>query len=213
MSDFINTIDILGDEAVIDSIINRTITEFKDDRMSFVGEYAFSECLLTLIDIPNATYIAQRAFLNCYELASVSIPNVNVIYDNAFKGCEALTSIVLPSVYNILTGAFEDCTSLTTVDIHTVCSIKTKNFYNCESLNTLIIRGTSGVPEMPYADCLGNTPIANNRGYIYVPRALVDSYKAANNWSVYAGTNQIVALEDYTLDGTVMGEWQSKKLR
>ena len=30
MAEFINTIDVLGDDAVIDSIINRTIAEFKE---------------------------------------------------------------------------------------------------------------------------------------------------------------------------------------
>ena len=40
-----------------------------------------------------------------------------------------------------------------------------------------------------------NTPIKSGAGYIYVPAALVDSYKAATNWSVYA--DQIRAIEDY----------------
>ena len=39
------------------------------------------------------------------------------------------------------------------------------------------------------------SPIASGTGYIYVPAALVDSYKAASNWSTYA--NQIRAIEDY----------------
>ena len=41
MSEFINTIDVLGDDAVIDSIIDRTITEFKDNTLTTIGQYAF----------------------------------------------------------------------------------------------------------------------------------------------------------------------------
>ena len=33
MAEFINTIDVVGDEALADSIIERTITEFKDDHV------------------------------------------------------------------------------------------------------------------------------------------------------------------------------------
>ena len=43
-----------------------------------------------------------------------------------------------------------------------------------------------------------NTPMTGHNGktgYIYVPRALVNSYKAATNWSTFA--SQIRAIEDY----------------
>ena len=41
--------------------------------------------------------------------------------------------------------------------------------------------------------------------------ALVDSYKAATNWSTYA--DQIRALEDYTVDGTTTGALDETKVR
>lgn len=47
-------------------------------------------------------------------------------------------------------------------------------------------------------------------GYIYVPRALVDTYKAATNWSTIA--DQFRALEDYTVDGTITGELDESKI-
>jgi hypothetical protein len=40
-----------------------------------------------------------------------------------------------------------------------------------------------------------SSAIASGTGYVYVPRALVDTYKAATNWSAYA--SQIRAIEDY----------------
>ena len=42
---------------------------------------------------------------------------------------------------------------------------------------------------------LYNTPIAKGTGYIYVPDALVNDYKKATNWSVFA--NQIKPLSEY----------------
>ena len=55
-----------------------------------------------------------------------------------------------------------------------------------------------------------STPITFGTGYIYAPRALVDSYKAATNWSTYA--DQICALEDYTVDGTTTGALDETKI-
>jgi hypothetical protein len=37
--------------------------------------------------------------------------------------------------------------------------------------------------------------VANGTGYIYVPAALIEDYKAATNWSLYA--DQFRAIEDY----------------
>ena len=44
-------------------------------------------------------------------------------------------------------------------------------------------------------DGLYYTKIHSGQGYVYVPAALVDSYKAAANWQNYA--DQIRAIEDY----------------
>ena len=49
-----------------------------------------------------------------------------------------------------------------------------------------------------------NCPIGQGTGYIYVPSALVNTYKSANYWSTYA--NQIRAIEDYSNDGTADGD-------
>lgn len=63
MSEFVNTIDLLGDDVVIDSIIDRSITEFKDDVITVVGTRAFNNCknLLSVI-MPNVTNLAQECF-------------------------------------------------------------------------------------------------------------------------------------------------------
>jgi hypothetical protein len=54
------------------------------------------------------------------------------------------------------------------------------------------------------------TRIEKGTGYIYVPADLVDSYKAATNWSTFAA--QFRALEDYTVDGTITGELDITKI-
>ena len=46
--------------------------------------------------------------------------------------------------------------------------------------------------------------------YIYVPSALIDSYKAATNWTTFS--TQFRALENYTLDGTINGLLDPSKI-
>lgn len=72
MSDFVNTIDLLGDEAVTKSLIEKTITEFNDDVLTSVGMYAFYSCTnLTSINLPLVTSVGTYAFAICTNLACV----------------------------------------------------------------------------------------------------------------------------------------------
>ena len=51
-------------------------------------------------------------------------------------------------------------------------------------------------------------------GYVYVPRALIASYQTATNWATLYTTHPNVfrALEDYTVDGTITGEFDESKI-
>ena len=77
-------------------------------------------------------------------------------------------------------------------------------FSGCNALETLVIRKTNAVLNGRSTMFTSSSPIAQGTGYIYVPSALVNSYKAANYWSTYA--SQIRAIEDYSSDGTVNGD-------
>jgi hypothetical protein len=66
---------------------------------------------------------------------------------------------------------------------------------NCGKLKAVVIRKSDKVATLVVTNALSNTPVASGTGYVYVPRALVDAYKSATNWSTYAA--QIRAIEDY----------------
>ena len=227
MPEFVNTMDVLGEGAVIDSIFKRTITELKDNRITKVGQYAFYKCTaLEEVDLPNATKIIANAFEGCTALSSANFPKLTQTEGNAFKGCTALTEIDLPEAVNIggasfngcknLTSvnlpkadtvqdsAFLDCKALTYIDLPCLSALRTGVFQGCTLLKALVLRRTSGVVTMANANALNYTAIANGEGYVYVPTALYDSYLTADKWSTYA--NQFRKLEEWTVDGTVTGE-------
>ena len=165
MSDFVNTVDIYGDNALTDMIITRSITEYNDNAINKIGDHAFYGCAgLTSVRIPAATLIDRYAFVNCSKLPIIDLHSATKIDNYAFSYCSALKACVVrtPTMCNISGIAFQ---------------------------GSLIESGS---------------------GYIYVPRVLVDSYKEASGLQYYV--NQIRALEDYTVDGTITGALDESKI-
>ena len=86
--------------------------------MTRIGTNAFRECLaLTNVMIPNTVMsVGEYAFNNCI-LRSITIPDsVTSIENNAFDGCSSLTSVTIGNgVTSIGYMAFSSCYSLTDV--------------------------------------------------------------------------------------------------
>ena len=191
---FVNTIDELGDDIVFGSIVDGTITDFKDDALNSVASYTFRSCdKLSSIVLPSATSIGGNAFQHCSSLTSVNLPSATSIGKSAFTGCYNLASVDLPKATSIENAVFSGCTKLASVNFPVVISIGSSAFYQC-SLTTLILRSET-MCALANTNAFSSTPIASGTGYIYVPEALVEEYKVATNWSTYA--NQFRAIEDY----------------
>ena len=157
----------------------------------------------------NATSIRDYAFYYNHNLIKADFPLVTSVGESAFSGCSKLTTVDFPAVTSIHNYAFNGCSTLTTVDFPLVTSIGSYVLQSCSQLTTVILRNTTMVT-LGSVNSFTATPIASGTGYIYVPRALVDSYKSATNWSTYA--SQFRALEDYTVDGTITGELDESKI-
>lgn len=79
MAEFINTADIIGDDEMCDQIIMRTVTEYKENRISNIGGYAFHSCTaLTVVDVPNVTSIAAESMNGCSALTALILRGATV---------------------------------------------------------------------------------------------------------------------------------------
>lgn len=205
----------------IDALINRSITEVSSN-VTLVGENSFANCLsLASADFPLATKVSHNAFTDCGSLQSINIPLVQNIGQQTFSGCQSLTSACLPCVTFINSSAFYKCYLLETVDIGSTAYISGYAFRMCYSLKAFIMRSTEkndlGATSA-FLDCvhiLGTAdetynPDGLKDGYFYVPRSLIDSYKADGKWQEYE--SQFRALEDYTVDGTTTGALDESKI-
>jgi hypothetical protein len=106
-----------------------------------------------------------------------------------------LTRCVFPAATRLDTEAFSQCIKLQYIDLPVATDIGMTAFYNDEDLDALILRNTEAVCGLYNTGVFYNTGISKGTGHIYVPRTMVDSYKAATNWSNFS--SQIRAIEDY----------------
>lgn len=176
------------DETIKDLVIPSSITS--------VGKAAFSSANIeTVVFNPSGRAISLSYFM--------------------FLSCPYLKTAVFGiGVGRIETSSFSNCPALHTVRFKgsLASGIYNRAFELCASLKALIIenREASMPPPLMDVDVFLSTPISSGTGYIYVPRALVDSYKVEKNWSTYA--SQFRALEDYTVDGTITGDLDESKI-
>ncbi len=114
------------------------------DGIVYVGKVAYrhkgnmeENAALELRD--GTTAIADTAFYNCSNLASISIPNsVKAIGKQAFSGCSSLTSITVPGVSVIKENTFENCSSLNEVNLQDgTKAIDNGAFSGCSSLTNI----------------------------------------------------------------------------
>lgn len=143
-------------------------------------------------------------------IATLNNDSLTKIGSSGMRHCTYLTDVVLPNVTELGQYAFYQCSALKRVDLPKVMSIANYGFGSCAALEALILRNTAGVCTLSVTTAFNGSAIDGGTGYIYVPAALVDDYKAATNWSTYV--NQFRALEDYTVDGTVTGALDEAKI-
>ena len=167
-------------------LLEKTISgEYENDRVTSVGDYAFYTCKqVASLNFSKVTSIGENGFCSCENAETANFPVLKSIGKYAFSGMYKMTCFDFPALESIPAYAFDNCWRLTGVILrrNAVCTLQNVSAFNaCHHFNgqTHTAFNPSGLKD----------------GYIYVPRSLVDSYKAATNWSNYA--SQIRAIEDY----------------
>ena len=154
-------------------------------------ETALIERTLTSYSNPDITKIGAYAFYRYERLKSISVPRAEQIETYGLNQA-GIETADLSACKTLQYGAMQ-LTSCTKIDMMGGGSIAGAAISDSK-LYTLIIRAEK-ITYLQVRDAFANTPIASDTGYIYVPKSLVEQYKAATNWVVYAA--QIRAIEDY----------------
>ena len=183
--------------------LRRSLIEVYSDE-SLLATYALARCQdLEVLDLPFATSIGENACYYCLKLNSINIPFVSNVASYAFAECRGLTNANLPMVSLVNQSAFYRCSNLQKVDIGRECTIIGDSaFRSCTSLVTVIIRNYDNVCTITSSSFM-DSPIINTSSsvyasaYVYVPRDMIDLYKASALWKPIVDIDKLRAIEDY----------------
>ena len=153
-------------------------------RVATTGRSVFSGCTaLTVVKIPAAVSIGANTFYKCTSLQSITIPDsTTAIGNSVFSGCVKLANVTVgKKVATIGDHAFNNCKILYVLTVpSSVTAIGKKAFANCTKL---IVTIQQTKPANITSVGAGAFEDVKN---IKVPRAVLDAYKKASAWSIYA---------------------------
>ena len=217
------------------NLINRTITSFSNDSVTNIGQGAFNYCTqLASIDCPNVTRVERSAFTSCNALTTINLPRaVNCL--STFADNTALTTVNLASVTGLSSDMFNGCTNLTNVTLTSCRSISARAFYNCTNLSYLDLPAVTsigtgafhnlGANAKPLHVMLRSTTVCTYSGqpgsgnlggdpqrFLYVPAAIKSQYSLLESGGWTTAFEEVRALEDYTVDGTITGALDPNKI-
>lgn len=182
-----------GVKALSDSVLERTLTELTNSRITSLGANALRQCAsLTSVTLDHIQTTGTSALYSCTALQRFMAPALKSIGSAAFQGDIALVELYTPSVETIANRGLMGCASLARLELPNLEDIATEAFANCTKLTALILDKPCALAN---ANAFTGTPIANGTGYIYVPRVYLDLFKSGTNWSTFAA--QIRAKENY----------------
>lgn len=180
-----------------------------------LGNMAFAGCRkLTTAHISNGiTSIQSRAFAGCYALTGIDIPNsVRYIGERAFEGCDfrgaASYDIDYPHLGIMQEGVYEDYGSMTSITIGN--SVDTIDIYAFVGHPLQSVTVMAPVPPVLKAGtAVSNPTVFDSNNFanttLYVPSVMVDKYKAAHEWELFANVEgiQVMGNGDSNGDGNV----------
>lgn len=206
-----------------------SLTNLSFPALTATDQFAFQNCVgLQSIEFPSAvTDFANALFAGCTSLKTVTAPGLTRLNASCFERCTSLEINSFPDVTYVGSYVFRDvpvdvvslpaCTSIgmylaygtgpTGFDFTEKLTISTNAFNGSGNMVHLVLRSNELCP-LSDVNAFTGTPISIGCGYIYVPADLVDTYKAATNWSTYA--DQIVSLSEYpkTSTGSITDTWE-----
>lgn len=152
--------------------------------------------------VVNDETIAAAAYTDNTTATALIAPNLVTIEANSIGFKSTLKTLIAPNL-TTLPNVFANG-GIEFADIDGGASLGSNVFTSSYLFNTLILRSDTLVA-LASAACFSNTPFrgySSRRGCLIVPRALVESYKTAENWAaIYnAGYMDILAIEDCGLN-------------
>lgn len=190
-----------GGEDLLAMRISNTLTEYENNEIGTINDYSFHSCeSLKSIKSTSVTLIRNNAFCLARGLETAYFPNLTDLCVGAFRQCYNLKEVVFRKLncFRLDAETFGDCSKLEKVDLGKVTNISGYGvFKNCGALTALILRQSDVIVNLTVNTAFLNSSIANGTGLIYVPNSLLEQYKTATNWSVFAEQFRAIEGSEY----------------
>lgn len=148
-------------------------------------------------------YLEAYIFFSCKKLNKIDLTELLEVGMSSLGTCQSFGDVVLPKIQKIGQSAFSTATTninRTKIDIGADCvSIAAEAFKDSANVTAVIVRATTP-PTLSNVNAFNFIPTtAGDHGkYIYVPKASLETYWNATNWSAFVGSGLTYrAIEDY----------------
>lgn len=144
-----------GGDDVLHALLTRTLTEFSDDTITEIGEYAFYNWTsLKSLELPNATVLKNSA-LRGTGLSRISFPKVSTAQNWCFAECRKLVDVNLPELSTTSgRGLFQYCDSLEKVKLPKLIATSSHEmFLSCFSLKSVYLPSVKNIYEWTFEKC------------------------------------------------------------
>lgn len=159
----------------IDQYLTGTATEIINHRINKLRTYAIFGSSVTKVDVPNIEKISGYGIMST-SITELHLPNTKIVENNGIYQNLYCTKMRFDNATHFGSGAIRGSARLTTLIMtnpNKVCAVTSSNvFAECYHLN--------GTVHATY------NPDGLKDGLIYVPDHLVEDYKVATNWAVFA---------------------------
>jgi hypothetical protein len=190
-------------------LVERTLSgDYTNDRVTKLGGYAFGDLKLGRLLLPNVVGQIAGGGLASLTADEVELASATVA---GYWMCEGSTIgiLKLPSVMSV---EYNQCFHASSIERVVLNSMETMNYSlgGKNGVKTFDFHKLTSLPDVPAKDswvklstliirtptvCALQSAPESTTAKLYVPAALVDSYKVATNWSNMA--DRIFAIEDY----------------
>lgn len=205
------------------------LTTLSFPELTATGQYAFQNCTgLVSISFPSGvTSLQSYLFSGCTGLKTVSGTGLTRLEQYCFSGCTSLETNSFSGITYVGNYAFQNCSKVGVVafpactsigaylgqgngptgfDFSAQLTIPANAFNGSANMQHLVLRSSTLCP-LQNVSAFTGTPLGIGLGYIYVPSELVDTYKAASNWSTFASQIQPISAYPKAASGTISDTW------
>lgn len=204
-------------------LVERTLSgDYVNDRITTIGPRAFqnNNGQIDTVSFPNVESFKtfgeggqERSYAFAYmrgtTIETLSLPKITNLPSRTVHATQ-IKNLVLPNTKEVGVEGFNDNKALQVLRLPSIQKIGPNPFQGTSNLAALVLPGDT-VCTLGGSIAYANHSFTDNGiSFIYVPKALVEDYKAATNWATYAA--KFRALEDYTVDGTITGELDYEKM-